>query len=241
MHCNAVNICIFNQESELKQLSKTCVDIATADPKVKNGYFTLHDATSKPYLAYCDFHSDPGFAWTLVESLSLPNARSSTFRKSFYYNIPSNECTPNWSHYRLSKVRMTSLKNSPSSSHFRATCNFNSQDPKGLQNRRDYLRVSFCAYNFFLQARNVHTCTTVDYINIRGHSCSKCSIPLYSSNSYHLFIHLPQAKAACSRYTVPNMVSTEDGFGHYHRINAQFSCTANSTATTNWWIGGAVF
>ena len=170
----------------------------------------------------------------------MGNARSSTYRKSYYYNVPANECSPNWSKYRLSNSKMTTIKNAVSSTHFRATCNFNSEDEKGLLNRRDYLRVSFCAYNYFLANRNSWTCAIVDYINVRGHSCSKCSIPFYSSSSHHLFIHLPQCKVSCGRFTVAQMVTSGDAFGYYGNVNSQFSCTANSTSTTNWWIGGAV-
>ena len=133
---------------------------------------------------------------------------------------------------------MTAIKNSASSTHFRATCNFNADSEKGLQHRRDYLRVSFCAYDYLLTARD-WTCAVVDYINIRGTSCSKCSIPLYShSSSYHLFIDVPHAKGTCGRFNVPNTVSGEDAFGDYRAVNNQFSCSASSSSTTNWWIGG---
>ena len=134
---------------------------------------------------------------------------------------------------------MTAIKNAASSTHFRATCNFNADSVKGLQDRRDYLRVSFCAYDYLLTARSSWTCAVVDYINVRGTSCSKCSIPLYSHPSvHHLFIDLPQAKSSCGRFDVPNAVSGEDVFGDYRTVNNQFSCTVSSLSTTNWWIGG---
>ncbi|EDV25805.1 uncharacterized protein TRIADDRAFT_55268 [Trichoplax adhaerens] len=226
---------------EISSKPTTCVAIRSKYRITENGYFTLYDSTNKPYIAFCDFQSDPGFAWTLIESLSTTSARSSKFRKSFSFNVPSNECTPNWTGYRLSKSKMTAIKSSASSTHFRATCNFNGQSQKGLQNRDDYLRVSLCAYNYLLSTRNVWTCAIVDYINVRGHSCTKCSIPFYSSNAYHLFIHLPTSKSSCARFTVPEMITNEDAFGFYHNVNIKFSCTANSTSTTNWWIGGGYF
>lgn len=136
---------------------------------------------------------------------------------------------------------MVAIKSAASSTHFRATCNFNSKDEKGIRNHRDYLRVSFCAYSYFLNVRPSWTCATVDYINIRGFSCSKCSIPLYSANNYHLFIHVPYMKTKCGQLKVPNIKSGEDAFGFYHKIDSRFSCTANSTSTTNWWIGGAIY
>ncbi|EDV25804.1 uncharacterized protein TRIADDRAFT_63826 [Trichoplax adhaerens] len=219
----------------------TCAAVRSIYHVSQNGYFTLHDSTNKPYLAFCDFQSDPGFAWTLIESLSRTNAATTTFRKSFYYNVPSNECTPNWSNYRLSKAKMSALKQAASSTHFRATCNFDNQNEKGLANRRDYIRVSFCAYNSFFSARNAWICAVVDYINIRGYSCSKCNIPFYSYSNYHLFVDLPQAKVSCGRFNVPDVKSGEDIFGNYVHYHPKFSCTMNSTSTTNWWIGGAFY
>ncbi|EDV25806.1 uncharacterized protein TRIADDRAFT_55274 [Trichoplax adhaerens] len=216
----------------------TCAAVRNLYHTSRNGYFTLYDSISKPYLAFCDFQSDPGFAWTLIESLSTTNARTPKFSTGFYYNVPSSECTPNWSCYRLSKARMVALKNAPSSTHFRATCNFNSQSVKGLQNRRDYLRASFCAVNFFFAVKVNAACVTVDYINVRGHSCRKCSIPFWTSNIWHLHIDLPQAAASCGKFEVPNQVQSEDVFGAYWKVNPFFSCTATSASTTNWWIGG---
>ena len=220
----------------------TCAALKNQYKVSNNGYYSLYDHTNKPHLAFCDFQSDPGFAWTLIESLSLTHARTSTFRKSFYYNVPSNECTPNWSNYRISKARMIAIKNAASSTHFRATCNFNSDSEKGLSDRRNYLRVSFCAYGLFLQSRNRWNCAVVDYINIRGTSCSKCSIPLYSNGINHLHTNVPYARKICGRFNVPNPTSNEQSFGHYSgAINRQFSCTESSSSTTNWWIGGAFF
>ena len=216
-----------------------CATIRNQHGISQNGYYTLFDSSNKPYHAFCDFQSDPGYAWTLIESLSLTYAQSASFRKSFQYNVPSNECTPNWSKYRLSITKMKSIQNTASSTHFRATCNFNGDSEKGLQNRRDYVRVSFCAYPYFLIARSSWTCAVVDYINIHGTSCSKCSIPLYSySSSYHLYIDLSQAKVNCGRFNVSSAINGEDVFGSYGTVNNQFSCGRSSSSTTNWWIGG---
>ena len=136
---------------------------------------------------------------------------------------------------------MTTIKSAATSTHFRATCNFNSEDEKGLHNRRDYLRVSFCAYSYFLQDKASWTCAVVDYINIRGYSCSKCSIPFYSSSSNPLFIYVAYVKSRCGQIDIRDITRDEDAFGRYAIINSKFSCTANSTSTTNWWIGGAIF
>ena len=36
----------------------------------ENGYCTLYDSTLNKFTAYCDFTSEPGYAWTLVTSFS---------------------------------------------------------------------------------------------------------------------------------------------------------------------------
>ena len=86
--------------------SVTCAGLRGRYRVSHNGYYSLYDSTNKPYLAFCDFQSDPGFAWILIESISLAHFGSSAFKKSFAYNIPSNKCTPIWSNYRLSKAKI---------------------------------------------------------------------------------------------------------------------------------------
>ena len=36
----------------------------------ENGYCTLYDSKLGRFTAYCDFTSEPGYAWTLITSLS---------------------------------------------------------------------------------------------------------------------------------------------------------------------------
>lgn len=185
--------------------------------------------------------SDPGFAWTLIESLSLANQRINKFRKSFYFDVPNQDCSPNWSSYRLSKSKMVALNAASTSTHFRATCNFNASSKIGLQSYRDYLKVSFCAYNQFLSFPNKYLCVIVDYINIRGYSCSKCSIPIFSNHNHHLFIYNEKTRTMCGRVQFPNAVVHENNFGYYEDYNTRFSCSAKPTSTTIWWIGGTYF
>ena len=48
---------------------KSCVDCGLLGMK-ENGYCTIHDNDFNKFLAYCDFTSEPGYAWTLVMSYS---------------------------------------------------------------------------------------------------------------------------------------------------------------------------
>ncbi|EDV21000.1 uncharacterized protein TRIADDRAFT_60639 [Trichoplax adhaerens] len=174
---------------------KSCLQEKLVSGTLQNGYFILYDKNNQPYTTFCDFHSDPGFVWTLVESLSLTNSRKAKYRKSFDYNAPTPSCTRiNWQEYRLSTATMKSIKNARGSTHYRATCNFNPDDIKGIRNHRDYLRVSSCNYQWFFKSSKAYHCTKVDYVNIRGHTCRQCSIPIWDGgNSFHLLIHVNYA------------------------------------------------
>ena len=50
-------------------LAHSCADAAQLG-MYDNGFYTLHDTSDKKYTAYCDFTSEPGFAWTLILSFS---------------------------------------------------------------------------------------------------------------------------------------------------------------------------
>ncbi|RDD39155.1 hypothetical protein TrispH2_008130 [Trichoplax sp. H2] len=206
----------------------------------RNGYYVLFDSTNKPFATYCDFESDSGFAWTLIESLSLAKAKTSNYRKNFAYDAESEDCGVNWSDFRLSKSRMLSIKNNPGTNYLRATCNFNAEVDKGLTDHRDYLRVALCRYNMFGTSSG-YTCATVDFFNIQGFSCRQCSIPIYyGNNKFHTFIDVSRVTQACSRLRIPDTIANEEAFGRYQTENPRFRCTNSSTATTNWWFGGTV-
>ena len=208
---------------------------------INSGHYVLFDGTNKPFTTYCDFESDPGFAWTLIESLSLAKAKTSKYRRNFSYNTESDGCGVDWSEYRLSKTRMASVKNSAGSNYFRATCNFNAELDKGLLDHRDYLRVAFCRYNSLFSTSSSYTCATVDYFNVRGYSCRQCTIPIYFGNqNYHMYVDVSRATQSCSRLKIPDTVNNEEAFGRYQNSNSKFRCSNSSTSTTNWWIGGTL-
>ncbi|RDD39154.1 hypothetical protein TrispH2_008131 [Trichoplax sp. H2] len=206
----------------------------------RNGYYVLFDSTNKPFMTYCDFESDKGFAWTLVESLSLVKAKTSKYQKNFYYDEESDVCTVNWAEYRLSKSKMLSIYQTPGSDYVRATCNFNAGIDGGLIDHRDYFRVATCRYNIFTIS-NSFGCISLDYFNVRGYSCRKCSVPVYYGRSnYHTFIDVSRATQSCSRLKIPETINNEEAFGRYRTVNPKFRCSTNSTSTTNWWFGGTV-
>ena len=38
-----------------------------------SGLYTIIDNSSQSFQEFCDFHSEPGFAWNLIQSFSLSN------------------------------------------------------------------------------------------------------------------------------------------------------------------------
>ena len=102
-------------------------------------------------------------------------------------------------------------------------------------------KYHFAHIVFSCTSKSAWNCVIVDYINIRGTSCNKCSIPLYSDANWHLHIDASRAKATCGRFSVPEVVTNQDVFGNYRIVNSNFSCSENSSSPTNWWIGGVFY
>ena len=123
----------------------------------------MYDPTSKAfYQTFCDFTSENGFVWTLLESFSF--AKKSYFKvKPFFKDYPVNHNSFKWNKFRLSLPIMNSTLSN--STHFRATCNFNTD---GLVTT-DYLRAKTTDLNILLL--NSGLCVKMEYINIRGYDC----------------------------------------------------------------------
>ncbi|EDV25325.1 uncharacterized protein TRIADDRAFT_55272 [Trichoplax adhaerens] len=204
----------------------------------ESGFFTLYDVNNNPFRSFCDFESESPFVWTLIESLTLENAQKAPFRKSFELNLPLGKCNTSMSLFRLTSAHRSSILGAYGSKHYRSTCNFDIDMGTGLANRRDYLRFSACK-GLYILTTNSARCVEVDYINVRGQSCRKCSVPFYSSTSQHLHIDLIVASTYCRKFVVTDHIANEDVFGHYSNLNPTFSCATNKNSTTAWWIGGA--
>ena len=161
-------------------------------------------------------------------------ARSNKNMKEFQstrlaVNSPVDDSLPNWDKYRMSLSMMKDL--SAQSTHWRATCSFPTQ---GVD-YRDYVRgkfVHFDVINFV--GHNV--CKRVEYVNIRGHRCSNCTAPWYQ-DKINYFLHITSTNDGCEFHAKRGSVTYEDNFGYYWYTNKDFRCTADDTATTNWWFG----
>ena len=145
---------------------------------------------------------------------------------------PVDENLPNWNKYRMSLSMMNDL--STQSTHWRATCSF----PTHGVDYVDYVRGKFVdldVVNFV-----GHTvCKRVEYVNIRGHKCIDCDLPWWQiDNAFSL--HTDSGYATCGFDPTQGAASSENNFGCYASVSSDFRCTADASATTNWWFGGNI-
>lgn len=149
-------------------------------------------------------------------------------------NAPVHENAPNWNMYRLTFDRMQSIKTH--STHWRSTCSF----PTHGVDYRDYVRGSFKEFDV-LTFVGEYSCQKVEFVDIRGHIGIHTTIPWWQkSGNWALHTDSSLHGKCAFKDAVSGAVSSEDNFGYYGIINPNFRCTANSTATTQWWFGGHI-
>ena len=203
--------------------------------KVKaNGIYDIVREQNISFPVYCDFNSESGFAWTLIQSHSLQN--KDVFKKAFYlHDFPINQDAPEWYSYRLSMSRMKSIRNV--STHWRATCNF----PSDGVDFRDYLRSSFSKNDLFA-VPDADRCALYEVVDIRGNRCTQCTAysPYSNQYGYHIDSWYSRDPVGCDFDGRPKGgIENEDNFGEYGSINPSFRCSSNTMSTTQYWIGAS--
>ena len=208
---------------------RSCKDVMIFNKVKANGIYIVMDQQDKPFPVFCDFASEPGAAWTLIQSHSLQN--NSVFkRKAFYlHDMPIKQDAPEWNSYRLSMSRMMSIRDV--STHWRATCNFSTD---GVD-YRDYWRVSLDNLDILVAPSNNEFCLSTEFVNVHGLECSNCTVLVgYSSvRSLHLDNYYGPSKGC----DLGGGIDNEDNFGFYDAINSDFRCTASMSSTTQVWFG----
>ena len=217
-----------------KKSPTSCKQLQVDAKKPKNStVYTLYDPASKSfYQTFCDLTSENGFVWTLLESFSLAN--NNHFKgQSFLKDYPVNQNSFKWNKFRLSKVIIHSTLSH--STHFRATCNFNTD---GLVTT-DYLRAKTTDFNFLLPIQD--PCVKMEYMNIRGYDCYNCTAKFYQKIDEHIHCdsyNVDPCQFTSARNDAVKLRGGEDNFGYYGTINPSHRCTSNDNATTQWWFGG---
>ena len=194
-----------------------------------NGIYNIVDQNNNSFPVFCDFGSEPGAAWSLIQSHSLQN--HNTFKgKAFYlHDMPINQDAPEWNSYRLSMFRMKSIRDA--STHWRATCNF----PNDGVDFQDYWRVSMERLDILETPVLNWFCLASEFVNVHGNECSNCTVWLIYSSRYDLHLDSQYGQSqGCDLY---GGIASEDNFGWYGTTNPAFRCTSAMSSTTQFWLG----
>ena len=222
----------FGKFCEKSLISCKMLQLQAKKPK-RSTVYTLYDPASKSfYQTFCDFTSENGFVWTLLDSFSLAN--------KIYYNAqplsqdyPLNQNSFKWNKFRLSLPIMNSMLSH--STHFRATCKF---DTDGLVTR-DYLRGKTTDFNILLLLKK-DSCEKMEYINIRGYDCYNCTAKMTQKIWWHIHCdsyYMDPCQFTSARNGSVKEPGGEDNFGFYGTINSLHRCSSGNDATTQWWFG----
>jgi len=141
---------------------------------------------------YSNFDSEPGVAWTLIQSHSFQNNDAFNTKAFYLHDMPINQDAPEWNNYRLSMSRMKSVQDV--STHWRATCNFLTDGVDYC----DYWRVSLKNLDLFMESAHGLFCLFSEFVIVRGNECANCTVwTAYSSKfSFTLTAGLAKNEAA---------------------------------------------
>ena len=208
---------------------KSCQSLKIFRPGSHSGVYELVISDNKTVQSYCDFTSEAGKAWTLIESFSLSN-KDIYKNKPFYHDFPRNENNFTWDDFRVSYQALVNIRNN--STHWRVTCTF----PSGLS-YADYARSSLNETDL-LTFVNQDKCKRYEYVSVRGINCTDCKGMLVQRDSQHMHTDSSwSGRNGCQWNPGAGAISGEDNFGFYAVTNPKHRCTVNSSSTTQWWLG----
>ena len=88
---------------------RNCKDLATNGAKISGMHF-LYDSQNNLFPVHCDFVSEAGYVWTLIQSFSLANNdQFKDYRFGVDHPVNEDGGMVNWDTYRLSLFRMQSI------------------------------------------------------------------------------------------------------------------------------------
>ena len=196
------------------------------------GIYEIVGNSNNSFPVYCNFGSEPGMAWTLIQSHSLGNNGAFVGKPFYQHDMPINQDTLDWSSYRLSMSRIKSIQKV--STHWRATCNFITD---GVD-YRDYWRVSLTNLDLLVKPPTPDFCLFSEFVNVRGNECTNCTVLSAYSNVWTL--HMDSwfgSSKGCEFNGLSGAVYNEDNFGNYEATNPAFRCTSSQSSTSQIWLG----
>ena len=211
---------------------RSCAHVMKFSKLKTNGIYHIMDYNNILFPVYCDFGSEPGMAWTLIQSHSFQNNDPFKEKPFYMHDMPINQDAPEWNSYRLSMSRITSIQKF--STHWRATCNF----PTDGVDYRDYWRVSLTNLDLLVKRPKPISCVFAELINVRGNSCTKCTV--LTGYGEGMSLHMNSwfsYSEGCEFDGQPGGLHNEDNFGHYGFTNPAFRCTSSVNSTSQFWLG----
>ncbi|XP_028413919.1 uncharacterized protein LOC114536766 [Dendronephthya gigantea] len=216
-----------------EDLPKSCRSIYDANPGSQSGVYTLYDDLNQAFRSFCDFTLVDGKVWTLVQSFSRGN-RVYYKKKQLFINNPRSQANPAFNDFRLPKATFTSIQKN--STHFRITCNY---DPHTFADTIDYVRLKTSTVDFLTYNSDHVTdkCILVEYLNIRGGSCTDCTVAIMQTSVYNIYTSVYVNSNYGCDWQYPNGHATCENLGGYDCYNNNYRCSSSSTSTSNTWYG----
>ena len=81
-------------------------------------------------------------------------------------------------------------------------------------------------------------CFLFKFINIRGHECVNCTVPLWNINGTYP-LHTDTYFHRCEFNGTEGVIKFEDNFGFYRAINPSHRCSSGPNSTTQFWLGAS--
>ena len=197
------------------------------------GIYNIVDEDNKPFPVYCDFGSESGAAWTLIQSCSLRNFLDHFQRGPFYaYNMPMNPNSPGWQSYRLSLPRMQSI---------RKTHPLIGEQLVIFQQMEWTTEITeefHCKTWIWLWIiKKGITAFFSEHVNVRGNECTNCTVWCIYSSTLDLHMDSWGGTGGCSFNGRPGGIRYEDNFGYYTSHNHNCRCTSSINSKTQFWLG----
>ena len=119
-----------------------------------------------------------------------------------------------------------------SSTHFRATCNF---EKDNFDINADYLRGKTSSLDILSGTVNDGACIGYERIKVVGVGCDNCTAVTYNGGGYHTHLEDDSCDlvGAFGGYVSPH----REYFGYYNKLNNQHKCVNVPESTTQWWLG----
>ena len=223
--------------------NRTCISYLRRGGNPASGIYVVEDFDGNPYKVFCDFDSEVGASWTLIEAFERDQADgvdSSSPHRAFVVDRPISEDSPNLKSYRLSRNRMLSLRSS--SGKWRATCGLQAESLRASLSYQDYARASFSVKltsGDILSDRVPADGTSIkmDYIGLFGVSCSQCSIEWIFNGGSDQHMHFFADVNSNGGLPLAGAPGSVDAFGRYQNQLSSHRCANGQAATTQWWVG----